>query len=198
MGNRSNSNFLRIGTKKDWLSNWFVEKNQFYLFLQNDFIIYKFFYYNLYFKEKLLNLRIIRFSKKIVLFFSLVNKKNFYFKKLKLNPLIFKNKSLFLIFIKDKNYKNNSFFIASKIGILIENKVNFRSSIIRKLIKDFFLVKNVLIVLKGRINNIEMAKKDFITKGSIPFQKLKFKIDFSLVVLNTLKGSISLKIWSCF
>lgn len=198
MGSRSNSNNLRLGMQKDWVSNWFSEKNQFYLFLQNDFIIYKFFYYHLHFKDKLLKIRVVRFSKKIVLFFLLVNQKNFLFKTLRLNPFLFKNKDLFLVFSKEKNYKNSAFFIANKIGLLIENRVNFRSSLIKKIINDTFLAKSILIVLKGRINNVEMAKKDFLNRGSIPFQKFKTKIDFSLIVINTLKGSLSLKVWLCF
>lgn len=198
MAKRSNSNNLRLILNKDWLSNWFSEQSQYSTFLQNDFIIYKYFFWHLYFKDSLLKMRIIRFSKKIILFFLMSYDQNIVSKNLNLNinGSLFKAKNIFLVFYKDKFYRNNSFYIAKKIGALIENKVSFRSTIIKKLLNDANLAKSLLVVCKGRINGVEMAKKDFLVRGSIPFQKLSTKLNFSLIVANTLKGCVTIRVWS--
>lgn len=199
MTNRTNSNNLRLMINKDWVSNWFTEQSQFSIFLQNDLTIYKYFFWHLFFKDFLLKMRIIRFSKKVILFFLMSYDQNFIFKNLNLNSSLFRAKNVFLVFYKDKFYKNNSFYIAKKIANLIENKINFRSIIIKKLLnEDAVLVKNYLIICKGRLNGVEMAKKDFLIKGSIPFQKFSTKLNFSLVIANTLKGLISIRVWLRF
>jgi small subunit ribosomal protein S3 len=198
MSRRSNTNNLRLMINKDWLSSWFCEQTQYSIFLQNDFIIYKYFYWHSYFKDSLLKMKIIRFSKKIIVFFLTSNDKDQKAKNfnLKLNAFLFRAKSMFLVFYRDKFYRNDSFYIAKKIGKLIENKVRFRSYIVKKLLNDATLTENLLIVCKGRINNVEMARKDFLIKGSIPFQKFCSKIHFSLIIANTLKGSVAIKVWS--
>lgn len=198
MSKRSNSNNLRLMINKDWISNWFSEQSQFSIFLQNDLIVYKYFFWHLFFKEFLLKMRIIRFSKKIILFFLMSYDQNFISKNLNINGSLFRAKNVFLVFYKDKFYKNSSFYIAKKIGNLLENKINFRSIIVKKLLSDAFLVKNFLIICKGRLNGVEMAKKDFLIKGSIPFQKFSTELNFSLVIANTLKGLISIRVWLRF
>nr|NP_066458.1 ribosomal protein S3 [Rhodomonas salina]AAG17729.1 ribosomal protein S3 [Rhodomonas salina] len=200
MTKRSNTNNLRLMLNKDWVSNWFSEKSQYPIFLQNDLIIYKYFFWHYYFKESLLKMRIIRFSRKIILFFLISYDRKIMLKdfKLNLNTFLFKAKNIFLVLYKNKFFKSNSFYIAKKIATLIENKVRFRSTVVKKLLNDAKLVKSLLVVCKGRINGVEMAKKDFLVKGSIPFQKFHVKLNFSQVIANTLKGSVIVKVWSRF
>jgi len=199
MTKRSNSNNLRLMINKDWISNWFSEQNIYSIFLQNDLIVYKYFFWHTYFKDSLLKMRIIRFSKKIILFFLIANDRDLVSKKLNLslNTFLFRSKNVFLIFYKDRLYKNSSFYIAKKISVLIENKVNFRSGIVKKLLNDANLAKSLLVVCKGRINGVEMARKDLLVRGSIPFQRFNIKLHFSLIIANTLKGSVAIKVWSC-
>lgn len=200
MTKRSNSNNLRLMINKDWISSWFSDQTQYPVFLQNDFVIYKYFFWHYYFKDLLLKMRIIRFSKKMILFFLLSCEKNNATKNLKLNlnTSLFKAKNIFLVFYRDKLYRNNSFYTAKKIGSLVENKVSFRSAIVKRLLNDANLAQGLLVVCKGRINGVEMAKKDFLVRGSIPFQKFIAKLNFSLVVANTIKGSVTIKVWSRF
>jgi ribosomal protein S3 len=75
--------------------------------------------------------------------------------------------------------------------------VNFRSGIVKKLLNDANLAKSLLVVCKGRINGVEMARKDLLVRGSIPFQRFNIKLHFSLIIANTLKGSVAIKVWSC-
>lgn len=200
MTKRSNTNNLRLMINKDWVSNWFSEKNQYPIFLQNDLIIYKYFFWHLYFKESLLKMRVIRFSKKLILFFLVSYDQKNVLKELKLNlnAFLFRARNVFLIFHKDRYFKNNSFYIAKKVVLLLENKISFRSVLVKKLLSDANLAKNLLVVCKGRINGVEMAKKDFLIKGSIPFKKFEANINFSFIVANTLKGILSVKVWSRF
>lgn len=47
----------------------------------------------------------------------------------------------------------------------------------------------------GRINGAEMAKKDKLIIGSIPFQELKTKIEYSCAAAITMYGLIGIKVW---
>ena len=200
MAKRCNPNLIRLKIKTDWISNWFSEQDQFFKHLQNDFLLYRFFLYNRFFEDKLVKMRIIRFSKNIILTF-LIKANNeerrsaFDLKKFVFNPFVFKSRRVFLVFYKNWLGFSNSFFIASNIAILLEKKIRFRSSTMNKIIFQNG-TKNLLIDCKGRLNGVEMAKKDFIIKGSIPFQKFDIKIDFSTAIANTQKGCISVLVWS--
>nr|YP_009476676.1 ribosomal protein S3 [Storeatula sp. CCMP1868]AVM81169.1 ribosomal protein S3 [Storeatula sp. CCMP1868] len=235
MAKRCNPNILRLSIQKDWVSNWFSEQSQYSTYLKSDFVIYRFFLYNYLLKKKLIEIRILRFSKKTILLFLLATtkqernerrKKIFKLKrekifnsikskksklnqkselnqiselkKFKFNPFLFKTKSIFLVFYKDWSNDNNSFFVAKNTARLLEKKVRFRSPFIKKTIYDKVIFPNLLVVCKGRINGVEMAKKDFFVRGSIPFQKFNAQIDYSSIVANTLRGSVIVRVWSIF
>lgn len=212
-----NSNSSRILIKKDWVSNWFSEQNQYSCFLQNDFVFYKYFFWYLEFRDKLLKMRIIRFSKRAIFFFlvfiELKNLKGFFgreilrkkeksiLKKLRLsfkeiNKSIFRTKSIFFVFFRIKFFRASSFYIAKKIALFLEKKVRFRSKIISKFLSKSDFIENLLIICKGRINGVEMAKKDVLVRGSIPFQRFSANINFSSIIANTKRGSVIVKVWS--
>jgi small subunit ribosomal protein S3 len=86
--------------------------------------------------------------------------------------------------------------ISKKIARLIENRVRFRSFLIKNLINQTFeACSGIKVSCKGRLNGADMASSDFITVGSIPFQTLKAKIDYGFSVANTPKGLQSIKVW---
>jgi small subunit ribosomal protein S3 len=87
-------------------------------------------------------------------------------------------------------------YISKKISRLIENRVRFRSFLIKNLINQTFeACSGIKVLCKGRLNGADMASSDFITVGSIPFQTLKARIDYGFSVANTPKGLQSIKVW---
>ena len=100
--------------------------------------------------------------------------------------------------LSSNELKIDSVHISKKIAKLIENRVRFKSYLIKNLINQSAEICNgIKVSCKGRMNGADMASGDFMTVGSIPFQTLKAKIDYGFSVANTPKGLMSIKVWVC-
>jgi small subunit ribosomal protein S3 len=98
--------------------------------------------------------------------------------------------------LSSNELKIDSVYISKKIAKLIENRVRFKSYLIKNLVNQTAEVCNgIKVSCKGRMNGADMASGDFLTVGSIPFQTLKARIDYGFSVANTPKGLMSIKVW---
>jgi len=98
--------------------------------------------------------------------------------------------------LSSNELKIDSVHISKKIARLIENRVRFKSYLIKNLVNQTAEVCNgIKVSCKGRMNGADMASGDFLTVGSIPFQTLKARINYGLSVANTPKGLMSIKVW---
>ena len=87
-------------------------------------------------------------------------------------------------------------YVAKKIARLVENRIRFKSYLVKNLVNQTSAVcSGVKILCKGRLNGADMADKDFLTVGSIPFQTLAAEINYGFSVANTAKGLQSVKVW---
>jgi len=55
--------------------------------------------------------------------------------------------------------------------------------------------KGVKIMLAGRLNGVDIARREKLTEGKIPLQTLRANIDYSRGVANTMYGTIGIKVW---
>lgn len=79
----------------------------------------------------------------------------------------------------------------------IERRIRFRQSMRRQLEnlmqnKD---VKGAKIMLKGRLDGAEIARKEWKVKGSLPLQTLRADIDYATATAFTTYGTIGIKVW---
>lgn len=56
-------------------------------------------------------------------------------------------------------------------------------------------VEGAKIMVKGRLNGAEIARKEWLKKGRIPLQTLRSHIDYAQVTAYTTYGTIGLKVW---
>jgi small subunit ribosomal protein S3 len=154
--------------------------------------------------SEVLKVRICRISKNIVIDIQSTNSLQTDSLSL-LKKVVANLKKYFLgferVFIVSKVLNSNelkvdSVHISKKIAGLIENRVRFKSYLIKNLINQTAEVcKGIKVSCKGRMNGADMASSDFLTVGSIPFQTLKAKINYGFSVANTPKGLMSIKVW---
>jgi small subunit ribosomal protein S3 len=116
---------------------------------------------------------------------------------LTINKLFLNTKNLYIGFFKINSVlvKREVSFIAKKIAFLIENRVKFRSRLIKKIIVETKKLSLwVFVSCSGRLNGADIARTDFISQGAIPFQTLHKNIHYSSAIANTTKGLQNIKV----
>jgi len=206
MGQKANINSLHLSRTKDWNSVWYTNNKEYPKVLIEDLIMLNYLKSCSISSEttEVVKVRICRLSKDVIINLQLTTKLDTdSVSKLKeivsnLNK-IFPNFERVFIFSKvltSNDLNIEPVHISKKIARLIENRVRFRSFLIKNLINQTFeACSGIKVSCKGRLNGADMASSDFITVGSIPFQTLKAKIDYGFSVANTPKGLQSIKVW---
>lgn len=206
MGQKANINSLHLSRTKDWNSVWYTNNKEYPKVLIEDLIMLNYLKSCSISSEttEVVKVRICRLSKDVIINLQLTTKLDTdSVSKLKeivsnLNK-IFPNFERVFIFSKvltSNDVNIEPVHISKKIARLIENRVRFRSFLIKNLINQTFeACSGIKVSCKGRLNGADMASSDFITVGSIPFQTLKAKIDYGFSVANTPKGLQSIKVW---
>ena len=206
MGQKANINSLHLTRNIDWNCVWYSNEKEYPSILIEDITILN------YLKScdvlnkgsEVLKVRICRISKNMVIDIQSTNSLQTDSLSL-LKKVVANLKKYFLgferVFIVSKVLNSNelkvdSVHISKKIAGLIENRVRFKSYLIKNLINQTAEVcKGIKVSCKGRMNGADMASSDFLTVGSIPFQTLKAKINYGFSVANTPKGLMSIKVW---
>lgn len=206
MGQKANVNSLHLTSNIDWNCVWYSNEREYSSVLTQDVTIFN------YLKScqilnkdsEVLKIRICRISKNIVIDVQLTNSLEshslFLLKKvasdLKKYFLDFERVFIVSKVLSSNELKIDSVHISKRIATLIENRVRFKSYLIKNLVNQTAEVCNgIKVSCKGRMNGADMASGDFLTVGSIPFQTLEAKINYGLSVANTPKGLMSIKVW---
>jgi small subunit ribosomal protein S3 len=206
MGQKANINSLHLSRTKDWNSVWYTNNKEYSKILVEDLIMLNYLKSCSLSSEltEVVKIRICRVSKDVIINLQLTTKLDTNSVS-KLKEIVSNLNKIFpnfeRVFIFSKVLTSNDLniepvYISKKISRLIENRVRFRSFLIKNLINQTFeACSGIKVLCKGRLNGADMASSDFITVGSIPFQTLKARIDYGFSVANTPKGLQSIKVW---
>jgi len=78
----------------------------------------------------------------------------------------------------------------------IEKRIPFRRVMKQSIDKVMKAgAKGVRIIVSGRLNGSEIARREKLVQGSIPLHTLRANIDYSRGAANTIYGAIGLKVW---
>ncbi|MFH1749393.1 MAG: 30S ribosomal protein S3 [bacterium] len=95
-----------------------------------------------------------------------------------------------------KNPETNAQLIAEVIALQVEKRIAFRRAIKQALAKARDKgVKGIKVKISGRLNGVEIARKETFSFGPMPLQTLKSKIDYAKVDALTTYGVIGIKVW---
>jgi small subunit ribosomal protein S3 len=87
-------------------------------------------------------------------------------------------------------------FLAKKLAFLIENRIKFRSRLVKKIISETKKLSfGVFVSCSGRLNGVDIARIDSISHGAIPFQNINKNVSYGYSVANTKKGLQNLKVY---
>ena len=203
MGQKVNPVSFRMGMSQSWKSKWFSDKN-YVVYLKQDVLMRR------YLKKKLKDAGVSRIEIKrsaddmtLVIYSSrpgiIIGRGGTGIEDLK--------KDLIKRFVKDQKKLNISIeeikkpMLSSGIvlqGIIdqVEKRMPYRK-VMKKTIERVMEAgaKGVKIKLAGRLNGVEIARKETLGKGRLPLHTLRANIDYSRGAAATTYGAIGIKVW---
>lgn len=87
--------------------------------------------------------------------------------------------------------------VAAEIASQIERRLPYRRAIKQTLEKIMQNrdIKGAKIAVGGRLNGAEIARREWLKKGSIPLQTLRSDVNYSQATAYTTYGTIGVKVW---
>ncbi|QQR52035.1 30S ribosomal protein S3 [bacterium] len=95
-----------------------------------------------------------------------------------------------------KKPETNATLVAENIAGQLERRISFRRAM--KMAAENALKNGALgakVMVAGRLNGAEMARREVVSQGSIPLHTLRADIDFSHAIAKTTFGIIGVKVW---
>ncbi len=86
--------------------------------------------------------------------------------------------------------------VAQQIAKEIESRLPYRRSIkmaVERVMKGG--AKGVKVMVSGRLNGADIARKERVVQGSIPLHNLRADVDFARVMARTIYGAVGVKVW---
>ncbi len=96
-----------------------------------------------------------------------------------------------------KRSEVSAVYVAQQIAWDLEKRMAFRRTM-KKYIEQVIQnkdVKGVKIMLKGRLDGNEIARKEHLSRGSLPLQTLRADIDYGVTTAFTTYGTIGITVW---
>ncbi len=201
MGQKVSPIGLRIGINKEWESKWFASNKNFKKFLNDDIKIREYIFKNLK-TAGISKIEIERNSKRTEIIINtakpgmVIGRGGEEIEKLKksISNLIGENIQISILDIKAPDLVAQ--LVADSIAHQIENRASFRSAqkqAIRKAMKAG--AKGIKTLVSGRLNGIDIARREGYTEGSIPLHTLRADVDYALSEADTTYGKIGVKVW---
>jgi len=205
MGHKVSPKLFRIGLSEKWNSRWFGDAKIYVKYLEQDTKIRE------YLKKKLKEggvekVEIERAPDKVEIILNsskpgiIIGRggagveeiKNYILKK------IIKNKKIKLqINIKEVNKPQLSASIVSQnIALELEKRVPYRRAMKRNMeMVDKAGAEGLKVIVAGRLNGAEIARRETLTIGKIPLHTLRANIDYGFTEAHTIYGIIGVKVW---
>ena len=88
--------------------------------------------------------------------------------------------------------------VAQSIATEIERRIPFRR-VMKQTIDRVMKAgaKGVKVAMAGRLNGVEIARREKLAAGTVPLITLRSDVDYALVEAQTIYGKIGIKVWIC-
>lgn len=109
-----------------------------------------------------------------------------------------KKKSEIKIEIQEiKRFEENASLVAQQVAEQLEKRIPYRrilKSMLEQISKNK-VVKGVKIEVAGRLGGAEIARREWLSRGTMPLHTLRADIDFARATAQTTYGAIGVKVW---
>lgn len=204
MGHKTTPNLFRLGIIQTWNSRWFADKNKYVSFITQDVSIRELIStkFNKHFIDKV---EIERDGKKITVIINtakpgmVIGRNGMGVDEIKtgVSKIFNDNKLNIEIVIKEiKGPDLSAAILAEQARLEVERRIPFKKAM-KKLIDKAKQAgaKGVKVSMSGRLNGVEIARRETISWGSIPLHTMRANIDYVNDRAETIYGSIGIKVW---
>lgn len=204
MGHKVNPISFRVQVSKDWQSKWFAKKS-YADYLHEDLTIRNYIMANLGRKSGVSRVRIERNANLISVTILtsrpgvIIGRGGTGAVELKANLSKLVKESQ----IKDINIEEvrepeaDAQLVGDNVAGQLERRMAYKRAIkqaAEKALKSPS-VKGIKIMVAGRLNGAEIARREFVAKGKIPLQTIRADIDYATSRARTTYGIIGVKVW---
>lgn len=201
MGQKVNPVGIRLKINRTWESVWYANKENYAKILHEDLKIRKI-VGNRYRKSGVVKVEIDRFPEKIHVKLSSTKPglvigqrgKNIEALKKELNKIV--SKPIEVKIIEVNKPDSSAQALSENIALQLEDRMPFRRAMkqgLRAAIRSG--AQGVRIMVKGRLNGADMARKEQYLEGRVPLHTLRAKIDYGFSEADTTYGKIGVKVW---
>lgn len=203
MGQKVNPISFRTTIHKDWKAKWFSSRKQFAQFLEEDIKI----------RDLILkkwprrgiarvviergpsNVNISAYTSKPGL---IIGRGGTGIEEMKkeLEKISISKEKIEINIEEVKNPELHAVLVADNVAQALEKKISFRRVLKQALDKIKQAgAQGAKIAVSGRLNGVEMARREWVSFGKIPLQTLRADIDFAQAEAKTAYGAIGVKVW---
>ncbi len=96
-----------------------------------------------------------------------------------------------------RQFEENASLVAQQVAEQLEKRVPYRR-ILKMMLEQIGKNKNIKgakIEVAGRLGGTEIARREWLSRGTVPLHTLRADIDFARATANTTYGSIGVKVW---
>ena len=201
MGQKVNPKSLRIGIIKTWDSKWFATRKNYAKRFHADLALKRFISKKLQ-SAGVTKIEIERSAKKVVVNIHaakpglIIGRQGVAIEDLRdeLNRKFNENFEVNIIEIPDPDL--SAHLIGELVANQIEKRIAYRRGVKMALQKAMEAgAIGVKIQVAGRLNGVEIARREYFKEGNIPLHTLRANIDYAHINANTTYGVIGIKVW---
>ncbi len=201
MGQKINPTGFRLSVLKNWSSKWYADSKNFSEMLQDDIKVRAFL------KKKLAhaavsNIQIERPARnaKITICSArpgvVIGKKGEDIESLKQQLQKLMGVPVHLNIEEVRKPEIDAQLIAESIAAQLEKRIMFRRAMKRAMQSAMRLgAQGIKIMSSGRLNGIEIARREWYREGRVPLHTLRANIDYGTAEAKTTYGVIGIKVW---
>lgn len=201
MGQKVNPKSLRLGIIETWDSKWYANKHSFAKLFHQDLELKKLINGKLK-NASITKIEIERSNNKIIVHVHaakpgmIIGRQGVMIEDLKdlLKKKFNQNIDLNIHEVPDPDLSAK--LIGEMIASQIERRIAYRRAVKLGLRKSLEAgAKGIKVKVGGRLNGVEIARREFFKDGNIPLHTLRANVDYACVRANTTYGVIGIKIW---
>ncbi len=96
-----------------------------------------------------------------------------------------------------KHFEESARLVADQVAEQLERRLPFRRVLKGTLdqVEKNPTIRGVKIEISGRLGGVEMSRREWLSRGTLPLHTLRADIDFSKATARTTYGAIGVKVW---
>lgn len=201
MGQKVSPIAIRLGINKNWRSLWFAERRDFSRNIKEDYKIRKYIHEK-FIQGAVAGVDIERLSDQIKIRIAsarpgvIIGRRGADIDRLRADLSRITTKEISVDIKEIKNPSVDATLVAQGVAFQMEKRVGFRRAMKRAVEQAAQAgAKGIKIIVSGRLDGAEIARREKYHVGKIPLQTFRADIDYGFAEAHTTFGCIGVKVW---